>query len=161
MTRKSHETVAFFAGSFNPFTIGHASVVERALAVFDKVVIAIGVNALKSDICDADERWRAIDRVYAAVADRVQVITYTGLTVEAAAAHGATALLRGVRTVADFEYERTIADVNRRISGLETVMIYALPGHECVSSSVVRELMSYDRDVSEFLPQPVSADFGK
>ena len=151
MTQKSPKT-AFFAGSFNPFTVGHASVVDRALALFDRVVVGIGVNAAKPGSADsARERAEAVRRVYAGE-PRVEVTVYTGLTVDACREAGAGFLLRGVRTVADFEYERGIADLNREISGLETVILFSLPGHGAVSSSAVRELASYGVDVSRFLP---------
>ena len=144
---------AFFAGSFNPFTKGHASVVDRALTVFDSVVIAIGVNANKAhDAADTERRLRDIAALYDGD-PRVSVISFGTLAVDAARAAGATVLLRGVRSVADFEYERAMADINRRLSGLETVLMYALPEHEALSSSVVRELQSYGVDTTPFLPQ--------
>ncbi|MCM1005973.1 MAG: pantetheine-phosphate adenylyltransferase [Prevotella sp.] len=145
--------IALFPGTFNPFTIGHKSVVDRAVPLFDRIIIAIGVNAEKAE-AEADEiahRIRAIARVYEEEPS-VEVYSYEGLTADFAAEMGARYLLRGVRSVQDFEYERTLADVNRRISGLETVLMYSLPEHECVSSSMVRELQMYGVDVSEFLP---------
>ena len=153
MTRKSPDggRSALFAGSFNPFTVGHASVVERALPLFDRIIIAVGDNAAKPD-----ER-----RPIAAIEDycrrfpegRVTVVRYSGeLTVDVARRLGADCLLRGVRSVRDFEYERDLADINRRIGGIETVLIFSLPEHEAVSSSMVRELQSYGHDVAQFLP---------
>ena len=146
-------TKAFFAGSFRPFTIGHASIVERALNIFpDGVVIAIGANAAKPEsMAGAEERRAHMAKLYAGQ-PKVEVIVYTTLTVEAARAAGATVLLRGVRSVADFEYERNMAMLNRRICGIETLLMYALPELECVSSSAVRELQSYGADVSGMLP---------
>ncbi len=143
---------AFFAGSFNPFTVGHASVVERALPLFDRIIIGVGVNALKAD-ADADARVEAIRRLYRDCGGRVEVCAYQGLTVDAARNCGAGFLLRGVRSVRDFEYERDLADINRKLSGLETIIIYTLPEHAAISSSVVRELQAYGHDVSSFLPQ--------
>lgn len=146
--------IALFPGSFNPFTAGHQSIVDRALPLFDRIIIAIGVNVRKQD-ADSDEvarRIRAIARVYEDNPD-VEVYAYEGLTADFAAQMNAQFLLRGVRTLQDFEYERTLADVNRRISGLETVLLYALPEHESLSSSMVRELESYGVDVSEYLPR--------
>lgn len=145
---------ALFAGSFNPFTIGHLSVVERALPLFSGgIVIAVGINATKVESApgELDARLAQIRRAVAHLSG-VEVVSYTDLTVEAARRHGATALLRGVRSVADFEYERTLADVNRNISGLETVLLYTLPEHACISSSIVRELQRYGQDVSKFIP---------
>lgn len=153
MTPKSPDSprVALFAGSFDPFTLGHASIVERALPLFDRIVVAIGVNAAKSCNTTVGQRLEAIRRLYPA--DRVEVIAYENeLTVDVAARVGARWLLRGVRSVKDFEYERDMADINRRLAGLETVLLYSLPELAAVSSSVVRELESYGRDVAEFLP---------
>ena len=142
---------AFFAGSFNPFTVGHASVVERALQMFDRVVVGVGVNAQKDDVHPSLEAIKEFARRFPA--GRVEVVSYSGeLTVDAARRAGADCLLRGVRSVKDFEYERDLADINRRVGGMETVLLYALPEHAAVSSSVVRELAAYGRDVSELLP---------
>ena len=152
-TRPQSEPRAFFAGSFNPFTVGHLSVVERALPLFTGgIVIGVGVNAAKqaADGAATEMRLEAIRRATRHLSG-VEVVAYDDLTVDAARRAGATALLRGVRSVADFEYERNIADVNRNISGLETVLIYALPEHTAVSSSVVRELARYGHDVSQWL----------
>ena len=143
---------AFFAGSFNPFTRGHASIIARALPLFDSIIIGIGVNAEKPDSADEGEsRAEAIRALYAEE-PRVRVVVYDTLTVDAARRAGATVLLRGVRSVADFEYERTMAALNRRIGDMETLLLFAEPDLECVSSSIVRELQSYGRDVSDFLP---------
>ncbi len=148
----SDKRVALFAGSFNPFTIGHASIVERGLQLFDRVVIGIGVNADKpTSGAEAAERAEALQKLYADE-PRVGVMTYSGLTVDAAATIDAKFLLRGVRSVRDFEYERDLADVNRRLSGIETVLLYALPELSAISSSVVRELKSYGKDVTPYLP---------
>lgn len=149
---ESGERVALFAGSFNPFTRGHASVVERALPLFDRIIIAVGVNAAKeADEAAAAARADAIRRLYEG--RNVEVISYSGeLTVDVAARTGARWLLRGVRSVKDFEYERDLADINRKLSGIETVLLYSLPEHAAISSSVVRELQSYGRDVADMLP---------
>lgn len=145
------EKKALFAGTFDPYTRGHHSIVTRALAMFDKVVVAIGRNAAKSTLCSIDERMESIVRLYADE-PRVEVVTYEGLTTDYAREVGACCLLRGVRSVKDFEYERDLADVNRAISGIETVIMVSEPQYAAISSSVVRELMSYGKDVTEFLP---------
>lgn len=140
-----------FPGSFNPFTVGHQSIVDRALPLFDRVVIAVGVNSGKpSD--DTAARIAAIASLYVSE-PKVKVIAYDGLTVDACRREDARWMLRGVRSVADFEYERNLADINRRISGIETVLMFTLPEYAAVSSSVVRELQSYGHDVSSFLPK--------
>lgn len=154
MTQISRERIALMPGSFDPFTIGHASLVSRGLELFDRIVIAIGINAQKPNEANrAEERAAVIRQLYADNSDSVSVIVYTGLTVDIAAEVGAKFLLRGVRSVKDFEYERDIADVNRKLSGIDTVLLYSLPELSAVSSSIVRELKSYGRDISQFLPQ--------
>jgi pantetheine-phosphate adenylyltransferase len=155
MTQTSYNRTALFAGSFNPFTIGHASIVERGLQLFDRIVIGIGVNANKPDSqADGEKRAAHLRAVYANE-PRVEVITYSTLTVDAAQSVGAKFLLRGVRSARDFEYERDLADVNRRLSGIETVLLYALPDLAVISSSLVRELQSYGKDVANLMPCPL------
>lgn len=146
-----HPRTAFFAGSFDPFTIGHQSIVDRGLEIFDRIVIGIGTNAGKKGWLPVAERKSAIEHLYAGD-NRVKVIEFDCLTTEAAHREGARFLLRGVRSVTDFEYERTLADINRNISGIETVLIYALPCYASVSSSVVRELASYGADIRPYMP---------
>lgn len=146
---------ALFAGSFNPFTIGHASVVERALPLFDRIIIAVGVNPDKCVLADdADENIKEIKKFCKRFPEgKVEVTAYGGeLTVELAKRLGADCLLRGVRSVKDFEYERDLADINRRIAGIETMLIFSLPEHSAISSSMVRELSSYGIDTKAFLP---------
>lgn len=145
------EKIALFAGTFNPYTLGHHSVVQRALAIFDKVVVAVGKNMSKHSKLTPEEHLAVIERVYADE-PRVQVVHYEGLTVDYARKIGAAALLRGVRSVKDFEYERELADVNLRVGGIETVILFSTPEYSSISSSVVRELAAYGKDVTPFLP---------
>lgn len=144
---------AFFPGSFDPFTRGHQSLVDRGLEIFDTVVIAVGISATKPVTAEALEaRLDPIRRLYANE-PRVEVTSYSGLTVDAARQHSCNVMLRGIRNAIDMEYERTLADVNRRISGMETVFLFTLPELSAVSSSVVRELKRYGHDVTLFLPE--------
>ncbi len=143
--------IAIFPGSFNPFTIGHKSIAERALPLFDKIIIAIGYNEHKSDAGSINERLEAIRRTFVAE-PRIEVASYSGLTVDFARRAEATFMIRGIRNVSDFDYERTLADVNRRLSGIETVFIPTLPELADISSSMVRELSHNGVDVSQFLP---------
>ena len=145
------ERTGIFVGSFDPFTIGHASEVRRALPLFDHLVIGVGVNAGKRYMSSTEDRVAAISRLYADDS-RVTVEAYTGLTVDFAERHGAKFIVKGVRSVRDFEFEREQADINRRLTGVETVLLYAEPGMDSISSTVVRELTSYGRDSTEFLP---------
>ena len=140
-----------FAGTFDPFTIGHASVVRRALLLFDRVVVGVGVNDAKHPEASAEQRVEAIRQLYADD-DRVEVVAYSGLTVDLARECGAAFIVKRVRSVRDYENEREQADVNRRLSGIDTVLLLAEPGLESVSSSTVRSLRSFGRDVTEFLP---------
>lgn len=150
--KRPQERRALFPGSFNPFTTGHQSLVERGLELFDTIVIATGISSTK-EVTEEDiiKRLEPISRLYAGN-QRVEVTHYTGLTVDAARSHGCRFLLRGIRNSIDMEYERSLADINRRISGIETVLLLTLPELSAVSSSTVRELQRYGHDVSEFLP---------
>lgn len=140
-----------FPGSFDPFTKGHQSIVLRALAFADEVVVAIGANAEKRGTFTIEERKAQIERAFAGN-ERVRVGIYHGLTTDYAKEVGAQAILRGTRYVRDFEYERGLADVNRELTGIETIILMAEPQYSSISSSVVRELMAYGKDVSQFLP---------
>lgn len=143
--------IALFAGTFDPYTIGHHSIVTRAMGMFDTIIIAIGRNNAKASQTDAEKRAENIARIYADE-PRVKVTIYEGLTADFALEQGACCLLRGVRSVKDFEYERDLADINREISGIETVILPCEPQYAAISSSVVRELMSYGKNASKFLP---------
>ena len=138
-----------FAGSFNPFTVGHADIVKRGLELFDEVVIGLGENQDKPST-DIDERLQAIRAIYKDE-PRVRVEVYHSLTVDYARSIGACALLRGVRTMADFEYERQMADANRALAGLETVVLFTRPELGYISSSLVRDLKRHGADVSALI----------
>lgn len=140
-----------FPGSFDPFTIGHADIVDRTLAFADEVVIAIGVHPQKKMAVTAAERKAQIEAVYHDN-PHVSVEVYEGLTTDFAKSLGIGVIIRGVRSIADFEYERNIAEINRQLTGIETLLLFADPRYEAVSSSVVRELQSYGKDVSPYLP---------
>lgn len=144
-------STAIYAGSFNPFTIGHANIVERALNVFDKVVIAIGFNEHKTPSSDLTQRIERISKLYADN-QRVVVKSYNGLTVNFAKQFENPVLIRGVRNASEFDDEITLANTNRLISGLDTMFFPTLPELACISSSMVRELNHNDFDTSSFLP---------
>ena len=143
--------IALFPGSFDPFTKGHQNIVERALPLFDKLVIGIGCNTNKHTLYTPEERQQQIAKLFKDD-PRIVVNIYEGLTVAFANALGATYIVRGVRTMADFEYERTIADVNKRLAGIETVSFFADTDTASISSSLVRELKAFGKDVTDFLP---------
>lgn len=141
-----------FVGSFDPFTIGHASIVRRALPLFDHIIIGVGVNERKKYMLSAEERVKRIKRLYANE-PKIEVKAYSDLTIDFARREQATYIIKGVRSVKDFEYEREQADVNRLLSGVETIFLYAEPQLSSISSSMVRELQHFGRDISEFLPK--------
>lgn len=141
-----------FPGSFDPFTSGHANLVERALAIFDQVVIGIGYNIAKPGWIPVAERVRALREFYMAE-PRVKVISYDRLTVDAAREQGTRFILRGVRSIQDYEYELRLADTNRQIEGIETVILFSDIRYGLLSSSMVRELHHFGRDIMQFLPQ--------
>lgn len=143
--------IALFPGSFDPFTKGHQNIVERALPLFDRLVIGIGRNTTKQSLYTPEERQQQIAALFANE-PRIEVRIYDVLTVDFAKSVGAQYVLRGVRTMADFEYERTIADVNKRLAGLETVLLFADADKASISSSLVRELKAFGKDVTDFLP---------
>jgi len=142
-----------FVGSFNPFTIGHDSIVRRALPLFDRLVIGVvGDNVHKPDMPSAEERMQVIRNLYAGD-PRIEVKPYHGLAMDFAKAEGALYIIKGVRTVSDFEYEQWQADFNRRLGGIETILLYTEPELASVSSSALRELQHFGVDVTPFLPQ--------
>ena len=142
-----------FVGSFNPFTIGHDSIVRRALPLFDRLVIGVvGDNVHKPDMPSAEERMQVIRDLYAEE-QRIEVKPYHGLAMDFAKAEGALYIIKGVRSVSDFEYEQWQADFNRRIGGIETILLYTEPELASVSSSALRELQHFGVDVSPFLPK--------
>ncbi len=142
---------AIFPGTFDPFTIGHYSVVERALTFMDEIIIGIGVNEKKHTWFPTEKRVRMIEKLYEDN-PRIRVEAYDGLTVDFARMREAQFKIRGIRTVHDFEYEETIADINRKLAGVETILLFTEPELTSISSTIVRELLSYGKDVSTFLP---------
>lgn len=143
--------IALYPGTFDPFTIGHLSIVERGLQLFDEIIIAIGVNESKKNHSTIKQRIEHIERVTSKM-QGVKVVSYDNLTVEAAKEHGANFILRGVRTVADYEYERNLAYANRNLTGIETVLLYTLPELSYISSTLVRDLQRHGYDVSQYVP---------
>lgn len=142
-------------GSFNPFTLGHLSVLRRGLRLFDNIIIIIGHNANKSGSGNAAaSRARELQSLLAPLGDAVEVTVCDHIVAMEAKNRGACALLRGVRSVTDYEYERNMADVNRLLTGLETVLLFAEPQLAALSSSALRELDSYGIDTSAFTPSP-------
>lgn len=143
--------IALFPGSFDPFTIGHASLVSRGLQLVDEIIIAIGINDQKQGLFPLDKRLNAIRTLYKDE-PRIQVASYQSLTVDFAEEKEAGFILRGIRSTLDFEYEKNIADINRQLNGIETLILFTEPEYASVSSSVVRELFRYGKDISPYIP---------
>ena len=138
-------------GSFDPYTIGHDSIVRRALPLFDRIIIGVGFNERKKYMQTTEQRVETIRRIYESE-PKIEVKQYNDLTVDFARREGAEFIIKGVRSVKDFEYEREQADINRQLTGIETVLFFAEAGMESISSSVVRELTHFGKDVKRFLP---------
>ena len=145
---------AIFPGTFDPFTIGHQSLVDRALTLVDEIVISIGINSAKKTYFSLEKRVASIEQLYRSD-PRVKVMLYDSLTVDFAKRIDARFILRGIRTVNDFEYEKYMADVNRELTGIETFILFTEPEYTHISSSIVRELLQYGKDISRFVPQEV------
>lgn len=142
---------AIFPGTFDPFTIGHNALVRRALQLVDELYIAIGINTEKRTMFSLEERTERIATLYKEE-PRIHVVSYEGLTTDFAQSIGAQFIIRGVRNTIDFEYERNIADVNRMLTGIETLLLISEPEHAAISSSMVRELAHFGKDIKSFIP---------
>lgn len=146
---------AVFPGSFDPFTIGHEGIVRRALSLFDDIIIAVGANALKKSYYSLEVRKEMIGRVFKDE-PRISVDHYEGLTVDYCRRMGAGYLLRGLRTAADFEFERAIAQVNRTLEpSVESVFLLTIPEHASVNSTIVRDIIRSGGDASQFVPAAI------
>lgn len=146
-----------FPGTFDPFTVGHESIVRRALPMVDKLIIAIGVNSQKSPVLTVENRVKMIQDIFADE-PKVEVCSYSGLTMNFAKEKEAGTILRGVRNALDFEYESSIARVNWKISGVDSMFLLTLEEHSSISSSIVRDLMIHKADVSDFIPSNVKIE---
>ncbi len=150
--------IAIFPGSFDPFTIGHHSIIERALPIFDKIIISIGINQGKKTLYSIDKRVKWIKKVFEDN-NKIEIKTFKSLTVEYARNIGAKYLLRGLRTATDFEYERQIGQMNKSLcKEIESVYFLTLPEHTFISSTIVKEIIKYKGDVSKFLPDLIAKE---
>ncbi len=144
--------IAVFAGSFDPFTKGHESVVVRALPLFDKIIVAIGINTTKMSFLSIDERTELINNVFKSNS-KIVIDSYEGLTVDYCKRVGANFMLRGIRTSSDFEYERAVAQMNKSmLPSVESIFLLTTPELTPVNSTIVRDILRYGGDVSQFLP---------
>jgi len=149
--------IALFPGTFDPFTLGHLSLVDRGLQLVDEIIIAIGINLEKKTFFPLEQRLEMLIRLFGSN-PKVKIQAYNGLTVDFAKETGARFILRGVRSVTDFEYEKNIADINREIAGIETFVLFTEPEFTHISSSVVRELLTYGKSVAAFVPAELNID---
>jgi pantetheine-phosphate adenylyltransferase len=145
--------IALFPGSFDPVTKAHVDIVKRSVSLFDKVYIGIGVNSTKQGLLSVETREQMLRAVFQSD-PRIHVVAYEGLTVAFCKSIGASYMIRGIRTVSDFEYEKAIAQMNHSLEPeIESIFIVSKPGYSSISSSIVREIMRYNGDVSQFIPK--------
>lgn len=149
--------ICLFPGTFDPVTLGHVDIINRALPLFDKIVVGIGINTSKEPMFSAERRLQWIREIYKDE-ERVEGAVYEGLTINFCNSIGAHFILRGIRYVSDFEYEKTIADANRTLDrSIETVFLTGEPKYTSVASTIVRDILRNGGDASHFLPEIVSA----
>ncbi len=153
--------IALFPGTFDPITIGHIDIIHRALPLFDKLIIGIGRNANKTAMFSEEMRLKWIKELYKDE-PKVSSVVYEGLTVECCKKAGANFIIRGIRYVSDFEYEKAIADMNRSLdNNIETVFLTCLPQYTSVASTLVRDVLKNGGDVIQFVPPIVAKDLHK
>lgn len=147
--------IGLFPGTFDPVTFGHIDIIDRALPLFDKLYIGIGINSNKQPMFSADVRVQWLNEIYRNE-NKVEAVMYEGLTVECCKKINANYILRGIRYVNDFEYEKAIADMNRSLDGnIETIFLTCLPKYTSVASTLVRDVIRNGGDVSQFVPDVV------
>jgi pantetheine-phosphate adenylyltransferase len=147
------ERIAVFPGSFDPITCGHESVIRRAASLFDKIIVALGINSQKNNYFDVETRLSMIDATFADC-DKIVSDSYSGLTVDYCETVGAKYLLRGLRTSADFEFERSIGQMNKQLdSSIETIFMLTQPEHTSLNSSIVRDILRHSGNAEKFVPK--------
>ena len=152
------ERIAVFPGSFDPITVGHIDLIERSLSIFDKVIVAIGINSQKQGYFPVDQRMKWLKELFGGNA-QITVASYEGLTVDFCLQHNAKCIIRGVRNAADFDYERTIALLNTSMqSEVETILLPSAPQYSHISYTIVRELIRYKGNFSHLVPDCVTRD---
>ncbi|HRN56834.1 MAG TPA: pantetheine-phosphate adenylyltransferase [Agriterribacter sp.] len=149
------QRIALFPGTFDPITIGHLDIINRSLRLFDKLFIGIGRNVNKTAMFSEEQRLQWIKEIFKDE-EKVDAIIYEGLTVDCCRKVNANFILRGIRYVSDFEYEKAIADMNRSLSPeIESIFLTCLPQYTSVASTLVRDVLRHGGDASQFLPEPV------
>ena len=154
------QLISLFPGTFDPITIGHLDIIHRALPLFDKLIIGIGRNASKTSMFSEEQRLKWIREIFKEN-PAVSVVLYEGLTINCCKREGANFILRGIRYVNDFEYEKAIADMNRSLdNNIETVFLTCLPQYTSVASTLVRDVLRNGGEVTQFLPEVVAREVG-
>lgn len=149
------QKLAVFPGSFDPITTGHESILQRALPLFDKIIIAIGVNSTKEGFFTTEKRKLWIEKVFEGE-KKIEVKTYKGLTIDFCKQEKANYILRGLRTSADFEFERVIAQMNRAMNEqIETIFILSTPELSAINSTVIRDIIRNGGDATQFVPDAI------
>lgn len=149
------QKIAVFPGSFDPFTIGHESIVLRSLDLFDKIIVAIGVHSTKKPLLKIEARVDIVNKIFK-LHDQVSADSFKGLTVDYCRKVKATHMLRGIRTSADFEYERAVAQINKKmLPTVESIFLLTLPEHTPVNSTIIRDIIRNGGDASQFLPEGI------
>lgn len=145
--------IALFPGSFDPVTKAHVDIVKRSVGLFDKVYIGIGANSTKPGFLSIEKREQMLRAVFH-TEPKIHIVAYDGLTVNFCKSIGATYMIRGIRTVSDFEYEKAIAQMNHSLMpDIESIFIVSKPGYSSISSTIVREILRYNGDVEQFIPK--------
>lgn len=153
--------ICLFPGTFDPITLGHTDVIDRSLDLFDEIVVGIGVNSAKTPMFSLEQRMQWIRDIYSHTS-KVKVISYEGLTIKSCKEIGAQFILRGIRSIGDFEYEKAIADVNRMMdSSIETIFLSCSPRYSTLASSLVRDVLKYGGDASQLLPENIIRELKK
>ena len=149
--------IALFPGSFDPVTKAHVDIVKRSVGLFDKVYIGIGANSTKPSFLSIETREKMLRAVFD-TEPKIHIIAYDGLTVDFCKSIGAAYMIRGIRTVSDFEYEKAIAQMNHSLMpDVESIFIVSKPGYSSISSTIVREILRFNGDVSQFIPKEALA----
>jgi pantetheine-phosphate adenylyltransferase len=147
--------IALFPGSFDPVTKAHVDILKRSISLFDKVVIGIGINSTKQALLPIEARKKMLEAVFSDE-PKVEIQTYSGLTVDFCKEIGANYMIRGIRTVSDFEYEKAIAQMNHAlVPEIESIFIVSKPGYSSISSTIVRDILRNKGDISQFVPKEV------
>ncbi len=149
--------IALFPGSFDPVTKAHVDIVKRSVGLFDKVYIGIGDNSSKKGLLSIEKRELMLRAIFE-TEPKIHIVAYNGLTVDFCKSIGAEYMIRGIRTVSDFEYEKAIAQMNHALApDIESIFIVSKPGYSSISSTIVREILRYNGDVSQFIPKEAIA----